>query len=67
MTLSAVIFAGEDARASTPFRVQDPDGVEWEVYHLNYDLEDEDPPAREPVAVALGSLPLAKGGACCAS
>jgi hypothetical protein len=23
------------------FWVQDPDGVEWEVYHLNYDLEDE--------------------------
>jgi Glyoxalase/Bleomycin resistance protein/Dioxygenase superfamily len=21
---------------------QDPDGVEWEVYHLNYDLEDDD-------------------------
>ena len=49
------------------FWVQDPDGVQWEVYHLNYDLEDEDPPARGPVAVALGSLPLAKGGACCAS
>ena len=25
------------------FWVQDPDGVEWEVYHLNYDLEDEVP------------------------
>ena len=23
------------------FWVQDPDGVEWEVYHLNYDLEGE--------------------------
>lgn len=23
------------------FWVQDPDGVEWEVYHLNYDLEDD--------------------------
>src|SRR5437764_13107693 len=23
------------------FWVQDPDGVEWEVYHLNYDLEEE--------------------------
>jgi hypothetical protein len=23
------------------FWVKDPDGVEWEVYHLNYDLEDE--------------------------
>jgi len=23
------------------FWVKDPDGVEWEVYHLNYDLEEE--------------------------
>ncbi|HEX2660195.1 MAG TPA: ArsI/CadI family heavy metal resistance metalloenzyme, partial [Polyangia bacterium] len=23
------------------FWVRDPDGVEWEVYHLNYDLEEE--------------------------
>ena len=43
------------------FWVQDPDGVEWEVYHLNYDLEDEAP------AVGLGNLPMAKGGSCCAS
>jgi catechol 2,3-dioxygenase-like lactoylglutathione lyase family enzyme len=40
------------------FWVQDPDGVEWEVYHLNYDLEDETP--RRTV-----SLPLA-AAACCA-
>jgi catechol 2,3-dioxygenase-like lactoylglutathione lyase family enzyme len=25
------------------FWVSDPDGVEWEVYHLNYDLEDDAP------------------------
>jgi lactoylglutathione lyase len=25
------------------FWVRDPDGVEWEVYHLNYDLEDAAP------------------------
>jgi len=24
------------------FWVTDPDGVEWEVYHLNYDLEGEE-------------------------
>jgi catechol 2,3-dioxygenase-like lactoylglutathione lyase family enzyme len=24
------------------FWVKDPDGLEWEVYHLNHDLEDED-------------------------
>ena len=42
------------------FWVQDPDGVEWEVYHLNYDLEDE-----EPVARKLPGLQLAKSGECC--
>ncbi len=44
------------------FWVQDPDGVEWEVYHLNYDLGEE--------AVAVpdagpARLPLATGAACC--
>ena len=36
------------------FWVQDPDGVEWEVYHLNYALEDEAPgrtAAGTPLAV----------------
>jgi len=42
------------------FWVQDPDGVEWEVYHLNYDLEDEGPMARTSVG-----LQLAKSGDCC--
>jgi catechol 2,3-dioxygenase-like lactoylglutathione lyase family enzyme len=46
------------------FWVQDPDGVEWEVYHLNYDLEDQ----VDAVATTRGlGLPLAKGNACCAS
>ncbi|HEX9409990.1 MAG TPA: ArsI/CadI family heavy metal resistance metalloenzyme [Methylomirabilota bacterium] len=44
------------------FWVQDPDGVEWEVYHLNYDLEDEGAGAKKPQG-----LQLAKGNACCAS
>jgi hypothetical protein len=44
------------------FWVQDPDGVEWEVYHLNYDLETDVTAPR-----AMG-LTLAKGGgACCSS
>src|SRR6266850_6263431 len=43
------------------FWVQDPDGVEWEVYHLNYDLESE------TVSPGHGGLTLAKGGSCCAS
>jgi lactoylglutathione lyase len=45
------------------FWVRDPDGVEWEVYHLNYDLED-DAAALRPAASGLA---LAKGGSCCAS
>jgi catechol 2,3-dioxygenase-like lactoylglutathione lyase family enzyme len=40
------------------FWVRDPDGVEWEVYYLNYDLEDE-----APVAGA-GALPMAKDASC---
>jgi catechol 2,3-dioxygenase-like lactoylglutathione lyase family enzyme len=44
------------------FWVQDPDGVEWEVYHLNYDLEsDADVPASRP-----NRLSMADGPACCA-
>ena len=44
------------------FWVRDPDGVEWEVYHLNYDLEGDEPAA----AIRNARLPLAKGNACCA-
>ena len=46
------------------FWVKDPDGVEWEVYHLNYDLEGEELLAKTTRAVA--GLALAKSGACCA-
>ena len=45
------------------FWVQDPDGVEWEVYHLNYDLEGDEEPMR-PRSVGLS---LAKGSSCCSS
>jgi lactoylglutathione lyase len=51
------------------FWVQDPDGVDWEVYHLNYDLEDQ-PVASEPASVRVAGpsiLPLAKAGGCCSS
>ena len=50
------------------FWVQDPDGVDWEVYHLNYDLEDEPVvagPATGRMAGAL-TLPVVKAGGCCA-
>jgi catechol 2,3-dioxygenase-like lactoylglutathione lyase family enzyme len=39
------------------FWVEDPDGVEWELYHLNYDLEAPKSPG----------LPLAQAASCCAS
>ena len=41
------------------FWVEDPDGVEWEVYHLNYDLDE---PARPSAPIPL---PMAAGGGCC--
>jgi catechol 2,3-dioxygenase-like lactoylglutathione lyase family enzyme len=43
------------------FWVEDPDGVQWEVYHLNYDLQ-EDAPVKRPVGLAV-----AKSSSCCAS
>ena len=44
------------------FWVKDPDGVEWEVYHLNYDLEDE---VRRPAEAAV-LLPTVAAAPCCA-
>lgn len=41
------------------FWVQDPDGVEWEVYVLNHDIETE--------PVTRGLTVLKSGGGCCAS
>ena len=45
------------------FWVQDPDGVEWEVYHLNYDLEGDEPPRSS----RANALSVVGAGACCAS
>ncbi len=42
------------------FWVRDPDGVEWEVYHLNYDLEEP----KRPASSAVG-LPAVETGGCC--
>ena len=47
------------------FWVQDPDGVEWEVYHLNYDLEDGTIARGAQAQRAPELLPLAKAGGCC--
>ena len=55
------------------FWVQDPDGVDWEVYVLNHDLEGAVTPAASccaPAAVASTSrsgLTIAKGAGCCSS
>lgn len=43
------------------FWVKDPDGVEWEVYVLNHDLEDDTPPASR----AAAGLRVVAAGACC--
>ena len=44
------------------FWVEDPDGVEWEVYHLNFDVEDEPAPAaRGPLAL------LGRSSNCCSA
>jgi lactoylglutathione lyase len=43
------------------FWVKDPDGVEWEVYHLNYDLEGDGGMAKQPSLAVVGS-----GTSCCA-
>ena len=56
------------------FWVQDPDGVDWEVYVLNYDLET--PPvadsaccssAAQPTTFQQARLTMAKGTSCCSS
>jgi catechol 2,3-dioxygenase-like lactoylglutathione lyase family enzyme len=56
------------------FWVQDPDGVDWEVYVLNYDLEEPamstgacGMDAREGVGTAVGGLRVVKAGGCCSS
>ena len=44
------------------FWVSDPDGVEWEVYVLNHDIEESAPGG----ASLLGHpLPMARAGGCC--
>ncbi len=42
------------------FWVRDPDGVDWEVYVLNHDLEDESHPTR-----AARPFAVVSAGACC--
>jgi catechol 2,3-dioxygenase-like lactoylglutathione lyase family enzyme len=47
------------------FWVKDPDGVEWEVYHLNYDLEgDEAEAQRRPSLAVIGATTCCGGTSC---
>jgi lactoylglutathione lyase len=47
------------------FWVKDPDGVEWEVYHLNYDLEGEETePAGRPSLAIVGTASCCGGTSC---
>jgi catechol 2,3-dioxygenase-like lactoylglutathione lyase family enzyme len=55
------------------FWVQDPDGVEWEVYVLNYDLETQAPVTTACCAstaaesVVASGLAISKSTSCCGS
>jgi catechol 2,3-dioxygenase-like lactoylglutathione lyase family enzyme len=50
------------------FWVQDPDGVDWEVYVLNHDLEESTVGCSADVAVAASKgLQVVRGAGCCAS
>jgi catechol 2,3-dioxygenase-like lactoylglutathione lyase family enzyme len=48
------------------FWVKDPDGVEWEVYHLNFDLEsnEAEPPARPSGLTMVGATACCGGTSC---
>jgi catechol 2,3-dioxygenase-like lactoylglutathione lyase family enzyme len=48
----------------TKFWVMDPDGVEWEVYHLNYDLVEKHGGGIE-AAKPRGAIPIAIDPASC--
>ena len=47
------------------FWVRDPDGVEWEVYYLNYDLDNK-PDRVSSRADRTAGLVLARTSGCCA-
>jgi catechol 2,3-dioxygenase-like lactoylglutathione lyase family enzyme len=47
------------------FWVKDPDGVEWEVYHLNYDLEGEEAESAGRPSFAMVSATSCCGGTSC--
>jgi catechol 2,3-dioxygenase-like lactoylglutathione lyase family enzyme len=48
------------------FWVKDPDGVEWEVYHLNYDLEGDEVEVATKPSLAVVGVGGCCGGTSCA-
>ena len=46
------------------FWVQDPDGVNWEIYHLNHDLDD-DLDDDLPADAGLAEAPVSAASSCC--
>jgi len=51
------------------FWVRDPDGVEWEVYVLNHDLEEDTATCNigKDHMTGLGALRVVSTGGCCSS
>jgi catechol 2,3-dioxygenase-like lactoylglutathione lyase family enzyme len=47
------------------FWVRDPDGLEWEIYHLNYDLEAGTDAGPARIAAPGTGLTLVKNASCC--
>lgn len=72
--MQRVKAAGLDVRVETgvdcchansdKFWVTDPDGVQWEVYHLNYDLDLEETVVPEGAKQPDACAPSASGGCC---
>ncbi len=43
------------------FWVRDPDGIEWEVYHLNYDVDEDVSAGGSTCCTPLSKISLARG------
>ena len=41
--------------------MRDPDGVEWEVYHLNYDVEEDASAGGSTCCTPLAKIKLGRG------
>jgi catechol 2,3-dioxygenase-like lactoylglutathione lyase family enzyme len=53
---STCCYANQDK-----FWVRDPDGVEWEVYHLNYDVDEEAAAGGTACCTPLAKIKLGRG------